>query len=317
MVLLSDVQPRISKETATDTYGKFVVEPLERGYGVTLGNAMRRALLSSLPGAAVTWVKIEGILHEFSTLPGVMEDVADIILNLKKLRFRMHTEEPVVLTLQAQGEKEVTGSDFKPLPEVEVVNSESLIATLTDRKAKLYMEVGVQRGKGYVPAEKHTIEPELGVVPVDAMFSPVLKVNYTVEDTRVGQVTDYNKLTLEVWTDKTVKPDEALSHSAKILSSYLGMFYELSPTGEPMMGFGGFSEDRPLPPSTPLDELGFSVRTTKCFKKSKMETLGELMKMSEQELMSIRNFGRTSLEEVKEKLQSHKLSLREEEEAEE
>jgi len=204
-----------------NTYGKFVVEPLERGYGTTLGNSLRRILLSSLPGAAVTSVKIEGVLHEFSTIPGVVEDVTDIILNLKSLALKMDADEPQVVRIETEGEGEVTAGDIKLTSDVEVLNPELHIATL-DADGKLYMELTIERGRGYVSAEKNKKEDDvIGVVPVDAIFSPVHKVNFTVKDTRVGQRTDYDKLILEVWTNGSIKPDDAISLSAKVLSDHL------------------------------------------------------------------------------------------------
>ncbi|HCD41398.1 MAG TPA: DNA-directed RNA polymerase subunit alpha, partial [Firmicutes bacterium] len=220
-------KPRIECEELTDTYGRFVVEPLERGYGITLGNSLRRVLLSSLPGAAVAYVKIEGVLHEFSVIPGVVEDTVDIILNLKELLVKMHTDEPKTLRIEAEGEGEVTAADIIADADVEILNPDLHIATL-DKDGRLYMEIMVEKGRGYLPAEKRKLEPVIGVIPVDSLFSPVKRVNYVVEDTRVGQVIDYDRLILETWTDGSISPKEAVSLSAKVLTSYLELFTTLT-----------------------------------------------------------------------------------------
>ena len=222
-------KPRIEKiESEGNTYGKFVVEPLERGYGTTLGNSLRRILLSSLPGAAVTSVKIEGVLHEFSTVPGVVEDVADIILNLKSLALKMDTDEPQIVRIEAEGEGQVKASDIKINSDIEILNPDLHIATL-DTDGKLFMELTVERGRGYVSAEKNKKEEDvIGIIPIDAIFSPVKKVNFTIEDTRVGQRTDFDKLTLDIWTDGSISPDEAISLSAKVLSDHLRLFIGLT-----------------------------------------------------------------------------------------
>jgi len=227
--MLEIEKPKIQCVEMTDdnTYGKFVVEPLERGYGITLGNSLRRILLSSLPGAAVVSVKIDGVLHEFSTIPGVREDTTDIILNLKELSVKLHNDEEKVVRVEAEGEGEVTAADIIADADIEILNPDLVIATLDG--GKLTMELTLAKGRGYVPAEGNKREEHvIGVIPVDAIFNPVTKVNYTVEDTRVGQITDYDKLTLEVWTDGSIAPDEAISSSAKILSDHLKLFVTLT-----------------------------------------------------------------------------------------
>lgn len=311
-----EIESKIEKVVLTDKYGKFMVEPLERGYGVTLGNALRRVLLSSLPGAAITSVKIEGILHEFSTIPGVLEDVTDIVINLKGLRFKMHTDKPQTLYMRAEGIKEVTGGDIEKNSEVEVLNPEWHIATLTDKKAKLEIEMKVEKGKGYVLAERLKSNSKIGIIPVDGIFSPVQKVNFTVEDTRVGRSTDYNRLILEIWTDGSIPPDNALSFAAHILIEQLSLFQQLGrPLDKeepPVIEEGEVYPSKGQLLNTSIEEMDFGVRTYRCFKKSKIEKLGDIVNKTESELMNIRNFGKTSLKEVKEKLAKLGLSLKEE-----
>ncbi len=309
------IQPKIEKVVLDDSYGKFIVEPLERGYGVTVGNSLRRVLLSSLTGAAVTYIKIGGILHEFSTIPGVLEDVTDIVLNLKGLRLKLATSSSQILYLEAKGKGDVTAGNIKPNSEVEILDPSWHIATITDKNAKLSMEIGVGKGKGYVPAEKHKLEEDIGIIPIDSIFSPVKKVNFTVEDTRVGQFTDYNRLILEVWVDGSITPDEAVSQAAKILLDYLSIFRDITLPSPPevVIPTEGVMEPAKRILSTPLEEMDFSVRTSRCFKKAKIITLEDLVRRRESELMSVRNFGKTSLDEVKEKLVKINLSLKEEE----
>lgn len=309
------IQPKIEKVVLDDSYGKFVVEPLERGYGVTVGNSLRRVLLSSLTGAAVTYVKIEGILHEFSTIPGILEDVTDIVLNLKGLGLELATSSSQILYLEAKGKGEVTAANIKPNSEVKILDPSWHIATITDKNAKLSMEIGVGKGKGYVPAEKHKLEEDIGIIPIDSIFSPVKKVNFTVEDARVGQFTDYNRLILEVWVDGSITPDEAVSQAAKILLDYLGVFRDITLPSPPkvVIPTEGVMEPAKKVLSTLLEEMDFSVRTSRCFKKAKIITLEDLVRKRESDLMSVRNFGKTSLDEVKEKLAKISLFLREEE----
>ena len=293
------------------TYGKFIVEPLERGYGTTLGNSLRRILLSSLPGAAVTSVKIEGVLHEFSTIPGVVEDVTDIILNLKGLALKMDAEEPQILRIEAQGEGVITGADILVNSDVTVLNPEHHIATL-DSNGSLNMEITVERGRGYVSAEKNKKEDHaIGIIPVDSIFTPVKKVNYEVEDTRVGQRTDYDKLSLEVWTDGSISPKEALSLSAKILSDHLKLFIGLTETMnevEVMVEKEEEEKDKIL--DMTIEELDLSVRSYNCLKRAGINTVEELIQKTVEDMMKVRNLGKKSLEEVENKLASLGLSLR-------
>lgn len=310
------VQSDIKSLVLTDDYGKFAIEPLERGYGVTLGNAMRRVLLSSLEGTAITSVKISGVLHEFSTIPGVVEDVTDIVLNLKGVRFKMHGATPQVLRLRAEDVKEVTAEHIEPAADIEILNPDWHIATMTDKKAKLLMELKVENGRGYYPVEKREQESEIGVIPVDAIYSPVQKVNFVVEDARVGQATDYNRLVLEVWTDKSVKPDEAVSGAAKILVQQFSLFLKL--TGEFLdahaMPFKeSLSEEASELQSRRIEELEFPNRAQNVFKKAKIYTLGDLLQKTEKDLMTMRSLGKSTMEEVKSQLEKIGVSLKEEE----
>ncbi|ADU73563.1 DNA-directed RNA polymerase subunit alpha [Acetivibrio thermocellus AD2] len=291
-------------------YGKFVVEPLERGYGITLGNSLRRILLSSLPGVAVTSIKIDGVLHEFSTIPGVIEDVTEIILNIKELSLNFHGEGPKVIYIDAEGEGEVKAKDIKADADVEILNPEHKIATLSGDH-RLYMEMTIDKGRGYVSAEKnkHPGQP-IGVIPVDSIFTPVHKVNYTVENTRVGQVTDYDKLTLEVWTNGSIKPDEAISLGAKILSEHLNLFIDLSDNAknaEIMVEKEETKKEKVL--EMTIEELDLSVRSYNCLKRAGINTVEDLISRTEEDMMKVRNLGRKSLEEVVNKLKALGLSL--------
>ncbi|MDR7401378.1 MAG: DNA-directed RNA polymerase subunit alpha [Armatimonadota bacterium] len=295
----------------SDTYGKFVVEPLERGFGVTLGNALRRVLLSSIPGAAVTSVKIEGVLHEFSTIPGVVEDVTQIILNLKELTLRLHTDKPKLLRLDVRGKREVTAADIQQDAEVDILNPDLHIATLDRKDAHLAMELVVERGTGYVPAERHRrSEHAIGVIPVDSIFTPVQKVNYVVEDTRAG-TTEADRLILEVWTDGSVRPEEAVQEAARILIDQFRLFATLGQEGE---GTGGLDQSADAQmarlAAMPIEELDLSVRPYNCLKRAGINTVGDLIQRTEEEIVSVKNFGRKSLDEVREKLAALGLSLR-------
>lgn len=297
------------------TYGRFVVEPLERGYGITLGNALRRVLLSSLPGAAVTSVKIDGILHEFSTIPGVYEDTTDLILNLKGLCVKLHTDEEKILTLEAEGKGEITGADIKCSSELEILNPEHHIATLDDN-GSLRLEAVVEKGRGYNSVEKNKKEDApLGVIPIDSFFSPITKVIFHVEDTRVGQQTDFDKLTLDIHTDGSIYPDEALSKSAKILGEYLKLFVGLTevPGDDIIMAEDPEDEKDKIMDMT-IEELDMSVRSFNCLKRAGINTVQELTQRTEDDMMKVRNLGRKSLEEVIEKLAELNLSLRVEDE---
>lgn len=298
-----------------NTYAKFIIEPLERGYGITLGNSLRRVLLSSLPGAAVTSVKIEGVLHEFSTIPGVVEDVTDIILNLKSLALKIYSDEPQVIRIDTTGPGEVLAADIEKNSQVEILNPDLLIATL-ETGAHLAMEITVERGRGYRPAEKNKKEDHvIGIIPVDSIFSPVRKVNYTVTDTRVGQITDYDKLTLEVWTNGSIAPDESISLSAKVLNDHLKLFVGLTERiGDVEIMVEKEEEERDKILDMSIEELDLSVRSYNCLKRAGINTVGELIMKTEEDMMKVRNLGRKSLEEVDEKLASLGLSLRKPEE---
>jgi len=312
-------KPRIEAlDLATDgTYGKFVVEPLERGYGTTIGNSLRRVLLSSLPGVAVTSIKIDGILHEFSTVEGVKEDVTEIVLNVKSLIAKINGEGPKVVYIEAEGPCEVTAGSIKCDSEVEILVPDTHIATLGDG-AKLFMELTLDKGRGYVPADrnKQILAPAIGVIPVDSIYTPVVKVNYTVENTRVGQITDYDKLTLEVWTNGVISAQEAVSLGAKVLTEHLNLFVDLS--GDTYAGDSIMVEKDDKTQATVLsmtiEELDFSVRSFNCLKRAGINTVEDLIMKTEDDMMKVRNLGRKSLEEVINKLESLGLALRDEEE---
>lgn len=296
-------------------YGKFVVEPLERGYGITLGNSLRRILLSSLPGAAVTTVRIDGVLHEFSAIPGVVEDTADIILNLKGLDLKLHSEDPKIIRIEAEGEGIVTAGDIIHDADVEILNPELPIATL-DRTARLVAEIMLERGRGYIPAERNK-KPDMaiGVIPVDSIFTPVRRVNYLVEDTRVGQRTDFDKLILEIWTNGTIMPDEAASLAAKILAEHLSLFLGLTNNLDKMEIMVEKDEnDKSRLMEMPIEELDLSVRSYNCLKRAGINSVAELCSKSDEEMIKVRNLGKKSLEEVKQKLEAIGLSLRESDE---
>jgi DNA-directed RNA polymerase subunit alpha len=303
---------RVEYAELSETYGKFVVEPLERGSGVTLGNALRRTLLAAIPGAAVTSVKIDGVLHEFSTISGVVEDVTQVILNLKELTLRLHTDKPKLLRLEARGKKEVTGADIIEDAEVDVLNPEMHIATLDKKDARLAMELVVERGKGYVPAERHRkSEHVIGVIPVDSIFSPIQKVNYVVEDTRGGQNVEMDRLVLEVWTDGSLRPEEAVQEAARILIDSFKLFAGM---GEEAEAFGGLEPGADAQMAKlyamPIEELDLSVRPYNCLKRAGINTVGDLMQRTEEEIVSVKNFGRKSLDEVRDKLTTLGLSLK-------
>ncbi len=298
------------------TYGRFVVDPLERGYGTTLGNSLRRVLLSSLPGYAITSVKIEGILHEFSTIPGVKEDVTEIVLNLKDVILKIHGEGPKTMYVDMKGEGELTAGCFKCDSDVEILNPELHIASL-DSDADVHMEITCDKGRGYVSADKNKqeMQPVIGVIAVDSIFSPVLKVNYTVENTRVGQITDYDKLTLEVWTDGTISSKEAVSLGAKILNDHLSLFGDLSDEAfetEIMVEKSKNGKEKVL--EMTIEELDLSVRSFNCLKRAGINTVEDLIGKSEDDMMKVRNLGRKSLDEVVAKLASLGYDLRRDDE---
>jgi len=301
------VNPQVRKledgaEGADDRYGRFDIEPLEPGFGTTLGNTLRRVLLSSLWGAAVTSIQIEGVAHEFTSIPHVKEDVTELILNLKQLNLKSFTEDPVSVMLDVKGPAEVHASDIQTSSDVEVVNPDLYICTIA-AKGHLRMELNVERGKGYVPADKNKREGQpIGVIPIDAIFSPVHKANFTVEKTRVGQSTDYDRLLIEVTTDGTVTPEEAVSTAAQLFTQHLDLFVRFGDSvvtaqpGAPVKGGGNRLNE------TPIEELDLSVRAFNCLKANDITSVGQLLTKKEEELLGLRNFGRKSLDEIKEKL---------------
>ncbi|MFP4052680.1 MAG: DNA-directed RNA polymerase subunit alpha [Phycisphaerae bacterium] len=305
------------QDISTPTYGRFTVEPFERGFGTTVGNALRRILLSSLEGAAVTSVRIEGAEHEFMSMPGVLEDVTDIILNVKSLVVESHTDEPQILRVHSEVKGPVTADMIEADPSIEVINGDLVLATLTDN-VPFDMEMVVQTGRGFVPAEElidDEEEQELGVIHVDASFSPVTRVRYRTEDTRVGQKTNYDRLVLEVWTNGTVTPEMAMVEAAKILRKHLNPFVQYFELGEQIVESGTEEKtsdvDRELQQKLDMSvhELELSVRANNCLESAKVETVGQLANCSEADLLKIRSFGKTSLREVKRKLQDLGLSL--------
>jgi DNA-directed RNA polymerase subunit alpha len=309
-------KPRIEciEEPGKSSYGKYVVEPLERGYGTTLGNALRRILLSSLPGTAVTTIKIAGVQHEFCTIPGVKEDVTQIVLNVKKIIAKLHCNGTKRVYIQASGEGKVTAGDIKSDGEVEILNPEQPIATL-GADATLNMELTMSHGRGYVPADRNKpTQNIIGVIPVDSIYSPVIKVNYTVENTRVGNMTDYDKLTLEVWTDGTISARDAVSLGAKILCDHFVLFTDLSDTvgtRSTVVEKPETQHDKML--EMTIEELDLSVRSFNCLKRANINTVEDLISKTEDEMMKVRNLGRKSLEEVMNKLAMMGLSLSKEE----
>ena len=305
-------KPRIECLESPDdiSYGKFVVEPLERGYGTTLGNSLRRVLLSSLPGYAPTSIRIAGVQHEFSTIPGVKEDVTEIVLNVKGIIARLHCDGPKTVYIEAAGECEVTAGDIKADAEVEILNPELHIASLGPDGA-LSMEITLDHGRGYIPADKNkSAQQVIGTIPVDSIYAPVLKVNYAVENTRVGNQTDFDKLTIEVWTDKTISPRDALSLGAKILCDHFTLFTDLSDT---IGNSCTVVEKEPERPDTvmkmTIEELDLSVRSFNCLKRANINTVEDLTNKTEEEMIKVRNLGRKSLEEVEHKLAMMGLSL--------
>ncbi len=297
-------------------YGKFVVEPLERGYATTLGNSLRRILLSSLPGTAVRWIKIENVLHEFSTIPGVKEDVIEIILNLKELFAKIHSDEDVkILRIEASEAGEITAGDIIADADVEILNTDLHICTL-EENSRIYMEIALGQGRGYVTAENNKEAGlPIGIIPVDSIYTPVRKVNFTVDKTRVGKIADYDRLVLEVWTDGTIKPDEATSLGAKIMSEHLNLFIDMTDSVngvEIMVEKEEDTKEKVL--EMTIEELDLSVRSYNCLKRAGINTVEELTNRSEDDMMKVRNLGKKSLEEVKYKLAELDLGLRAEDE---
>jgi DNA-directed RNA polymerase subunit alpha len=288
-----------------DNYAKFVIEPLERGFGITLGNALRRILLSSIPGAAVTYMKIDGVLHEFSTIPGMVEDTIALMLNLKGLPVKLNTEEPKVLTLSVSGARDVTAADITPDADVEVLDPNYRLATLSAKDAKLSMEIGVEKGRGYVMADRQrNVEHMIGLIPLDSIFSPIRKVNFTVDDTRVGQSVDFDRLTIEIETNGSITPDEALSTAAAIMQEQLDLFVSFTNRAEPL------PEAPPNEWDIPVETLNLSVRSFNCLKRAGISKVSELLDLTEDEIMKMRNFGKKSLDEIKQVLAERGLSLR-------
>lgn len=312
-------KPRIETEELTEDgkHGRFVVEPLERGFGNTLGNSLRRVLLSSLEGYAVTSIKIDGVLHEFSTIPGVKEDVTEIVLNMKSVVAKLYETSPKVVEISAQGPCVVTAGDIKCDSEVEILNPEQHIATLGE-DAKLNMEITIDKGRGYIPAERNKLisgNNVIGVLPIDSIYTPVLKVNYTVDNTRVGQITDYDKLTLDVWTNGVINAQEAVSFAAKVLTEHLNLFVNLSDkasSAEVMVEKDDKGKEKIL--EMTIEDLDLSVRSFNCLKRAGINTVEDLINKSEEDMMKVRNLGRKSLEEVIQKLNSLGFSLQKEDE---
>ncbi|MGG7163037.1 DNA-directed RNA polymerase subunit alpha [Clostridium ihumii] len=315
--MLEIEKPKIEcVETAENgTYGKFVIEPLERGYGITLGNALRRILLSSLPGVAANSIKIDGVLHEFSTIKGVKEDVSELILNIKGLALKMTGEGSKTVYIDAVGPGEVTGADIKTDGDVEVINKDIHIATLDD-DGKLFMELNVSKGRGYVSQNKNKTEDKpIATIPVDSIYTPVKRVNFTVENTRVGQITDYDKLTIEIWTNGTIRPDEAIGLSAKILIEHFKLFMTLTDHADNVEIMVEKEEDKKEKVlEMTIEELDLSVRSFNCLKRAGINTVQELTERSMDDMMKVRNLGKKSLEEVEQKLEALDLSFKPSEE---
>jgi DNA-directed RNA polymerase subunit alpha len=301
----------VEKETSTPFYGKFEAEPLERGFGITIGNSLRRILLSSLQGAAITSVKIDGVLHEFSTIPGVKEDVTEIILNLKEVRLKLHAEGPKTVRVKMEGPKELKAGDILTGDSVEVLNPDHPIATLS-KDSKFSMEMVVKTGRGYIPAERNKEENQpIGTIPIDAIFSPIKKVNYTVTNARVGQRTDYDKLILEVWTDGSLTPEDAVAFAAKILKDQLSIFITFDEQIEQEEASQEPEKKEKLNDNLfrSVDELELSVRSANCLKHANIKLIGDLVQRTEAEILATKNFGRKSLNEIKEILSEMGLSL--------
>lgn len=319
--MLEFEKPRIDVMDISEdgTYGKFVVEPLERGYGTTLGNSLRRIMLSSLPGAAISTIKIDGVLHEFSTIPGVKEDVSEIILNLKNVAIQSHTEsnEPKTAYIEFEGEGIVRARDIKMDQDYEVINPDQVIATLSGGSdSKLFMELTITKGRGYVGADKNKNDNQpIGVIPIDSLYTPVERVNFIVENTRVGQITDYDKLTMEIWTNGTIKPDEAVSLAAKVLNDHLALFIDLSDSAKNAEIMVEKEEDQKGKVlEMTIEEMDLSVRSYNCLKRAGINTVEDLTNKTEDEMMKVRNLGRKSLDEVLGKLHEVGLSLKPHEE---
>ncbi len=305
--MLDLAMPKIEAERAAENYARFRIEPLEPGYGHTIGNALRRVLLSSIPGSAITKIKIDGVYHEFSTLPGVREDVTELVLNIKGVRLRSYAERPVKVHLSKYGQGIVRAADIEAPSNVEVVNPDHYIATLDSDDARLEIELTVERRRGYLPVENRDPVP-IGEIPIDAIFTPIPRVNYVVENTRIGGVTDYDRLILEIWTDGTIKPGDALSHAAQVLGQYSQTIANFSRPEQPAElappsnGVESISSDVY---DIPIEELDLSTRTYNCLKRADITKIGQLLQMDEKDLLSVRNLGSKSIDEIKEKLIEH------------
>lgn len=315
MIDIEKPKIEIAEISEDNRYGKFICEPLERGYGTTFGNSLRRMLLSSLEGAAITSIRIDGVLHEFSTIQGVRDDVTNIVLNLKELCLKMAGNEPRIIRIDVEGEKEVTAADIICDADIEILNPDLHIATVNE-DGKLKIEMTVERGRGYVPADKNKKPDDtIGVIPIDSIFSPVKRVNYTVQDTRVGNVTDYDRLILEVWTDGSLRPEEAVSKAAGILVMHLKLFQNMDGLPEEEEEEEAtFPEEEEDDSSKVLDmtieDLDLSVRSFNCLKRANINTVADLAEKTEDDMMKVRNLGRKSLEEVKKKLEELGLTLK-------
>ncbi|HVN68588.1 MAG TPA: DNA-directed RNA polymerase subunit alpha [Candidatus Binatia bacterium] len=304
-VLEAPVGATIEVRERRDNHAKFVIEPLERGFGITLGNALRRVLLSSIPGSAVTYMKIDGVLHEFSTIPGMVEDTIALMLNLKGLPVKLDSDEPKVLTLSVSGARDVTAADIVPDADVEILDPSYRLCTLSTKDAKLTMEIGIEKGRGYVMADRQrNVEHMIGLIPLDSIFSPIRKVNFTVDDTRVGQSVDFDRLTIEVETNGSITPDEALSTAATIMQEELDLFVSFTNRSEPL------PETPPNEWDIPVETLNLSVRSFNCLKRAGISKVSELLDLTEDEIMKMRNFGKKSLDEIKQVLAERGLSLR-------
>jgi DNA-directed RNA polymerase subunit alpha len=310
MIEIEKARIECVEKSQDNRFGRFVIEPLERGFGHTLGNALRRVLLSSLPGVAVTGISIDGIQHEFSTVPGVTEDVTEMILNLKNLSAKLYSDQPKTVHVDVRGPGEVKAGDIGLDDELEIIDPDLHIATLNE-DAHLQMSLTLDKGRGYVSADKNkSMNMPIGFIPMDSIFTPIRKVNYTVEDTRVGQITDYDKLTLEVWTNGSVQPDEAISLSAKILTEHLSLFVSLTDQVMPVSFADQEDDKKEKVLEMTIEELDLSVRAYNCLKRAGINTVAELVQRNQEDMMKVRNLGRKSLEEVEQKLEALNLSLR-------
>ena len=298
-------QSNIEVRERRDNFAKFVIEPLDRGFGITLGNGLRRVLLSAIPGAAVTYVKIDGVLHEFSTIAGIVEDTTNLLLNLKSLPIKLNSDEPKVLTLSVSGAREVTAADITPDADVEILQPDYHIATLSAKSAKLQMEIGIEKSRGYVTADRQkNVEHLIGLIPMDSIFSPIRKVNFTVDDTRVGQSVDFDRLTIEIETNGSITPDDALSTAAQLLEEQLDLFVNFTQEEKPPASAPASEWD------VPVESLNLSVRSFNCLKRAGISKVSELLDMTEDEIIKMRNFGKKSLDEIKAVLDEKGLSLR-------